>query len=205
VGQEQASAKDFVGYEALVDFMEKRLLHELEGHIVEIGAFMGGGTVKLARYAQKHGRKVFVVDVFDPKRDETKDVHGVRMCDIYEAFLQGRSLLEVYRQATGGFDNILTTVKDSKKVRFPAQQRFVFGFIDGNHQPDYVRNDFYLVWRRLVPGGAVGFHDYNFDLPEVTAAIDDLVDQRRDEIGEIEELPAKHILFLTKKRKSSTG
>lgn len=202
--QPEPGGNDFVGYEALVDFMEQRALQELDGDILEIGAFMGGGTAKLARYARKHGKKVFVVDVFDPKRDETKDAHGVRMCDVYEAFLRGRSLLQVYRQATRGFDNIVTMVEDSKRVGFPRGQRFVFGFIDGNHQPDYVTNDFYLVWRSLVPGGAVGFHDYNFDLPDVTAAINRLVAKHRDEIGEIREMGDRHILFLTKKRRART-
>ena len=56
---------DFVGYEVLVDFMEERVLHELEGDIIEIGAFIGGGTAKLAKYAQRYGKDVYAVDVFD--------------------------------------------------------------------------------------------------------------------------------------------
>lgn len=189
---------DFVGYEVLVDFMEEHALHELEGDIVEIGAFLGGGTVKLARFAARHGRKVFAVDVFDPSRDETRDAGGTRMCDIYQAFLQGRSQKEVYRETTRGFDNIVTLIQDSKDVRFPGGQRFVFGFIDGNHEPDYVRNDFDVVWRNLVPGGAVGFHDYRFDLPQVTRAIDELIAEHRDDIGEIREIENRHILILTR-------
>jgi hypothetical protein len=48
------------------------------------------------------------------------------------------------------YSNVL---KDSKKVKFPVDQQFVLGFIDGNHSPEYVVNDFYLVWKHLVPGG----------------------------------------------------
>ena len=44
---------DFVGYENLIAFMQERDLSRLEGDLVEIGAFMGGGTVKLASFAQK--------------------------------------------------------------------------------------------------------------------------------------------------------
>jgi hypothetical protein len=109
--------------------------------------------------------------------------------------------LEVYQQATKGFDNIVTINKDSKRVRFPRGQRFIFGFIDGNHQADYVINDFNLIWRHLVPGGCVGFHDYNFDLPEVTEAIDGLIIYKhRDEITEIHEIKQSHIVILTKKK-----
>jgi len=189
---------DFVGYEVLIDFMEKRGLQKLEGDLIEIGAFMGGGTVKLARFGQKYGKKVYAIDIFDPGSDKTPDKNGVKMCDIYQAFLQGRSQWEVYQQTTKGFDNIVTINMDSKKVRFHKRQKFVVGFIDGNHQPDYVRNDFNLIWRNLVPGGSVGFHDYNFDLPEVTRAIDGLMDKHKDEISEVHEIKDKHILLLIK-------
>ena len=189
---------DFVGYEVLIDFMKKQGLQKLEGAIVEIGAFMGGGTSKLAKFAQKYGKKVYAVDIFDPRSDKTPDKNGVKMCDIYQAFLQGRSQLEVYQQTTHAFGNIVTINMDSKKVSFHKGQRFIFGFIDGNHQPDYVRNDFNLIWGHLVPGGSVGFHDYNFDLPEVTRAIDGLTDEHKDEISEVHEIKDKHILLLIK-------
>ena len=197
-------ANDFVGYEVLIDFMRKRRLHKLEGDIVEIGAFMGGGTAKLARFARKYGKRVYAVDIFEPGCDKTPDKSGVRMCDIYQAFLQGRSQLEVYQQTTKSFDNILTIYMDSRKVSFHKGQRFIFGFIDGNHQADYVRNDFNLVWEHLVPGGGVGFHDYNFDLPEVTEAVDSLIKEHKDEISDVHEMEEKHIIILTKKKYVTT-
>jgi hypothetical protein len=194
---------DFVGYEVLVDFLEKRGLHKLEGDIIEIGAFMGGGTVKLARFGQKYGKKVYAIDIFDPCSDKTPDKNGVKMCDIYEAFLQGRSQLEVYQQAINRFENIVTINMDSKKVSFYKGQKFIFGFIDGNHQPDYVINDFHLIWRNLVPGGSVGFHDYNFDLPEVTKTIDSLINKHKDEISEVNQIKQNHIVILTKIKRLS--
>lgn len=192
-------ANDFVGYEVLIDFLDQRQLHKLNGDLVEIGAFMGGGTVKLAKYAQEHGKKVYVIDVFDPKYDDSQDTTGTRMCDIYEAFLHGRSQAELYQQATQPFDNIVTIEKDSKEVRFPQEQRLIFGFIDGNHHPEYVRNDFHIIWCNLVPGGIVGFHDYNFDLPEITQAIDKLIDEHKEEIEDTHEFKDKYILLITKK------
>ena len=105
----------------------------------------------------------------------------------------------MFRETTKGFDNIVTIDKDSRQVEFPEEQRFVFGFIDGSHDPEYVRSDFLLVWRNLVPGGSLGFHDYNFDLPEVTAAVNRLVDEHHDDISEVRELEGKHIVLLTKR------
>ena len=189
---------DFVGYEALIEFIERHAIHRLEGDLVEIGAFMGGGTAKLAKFAGAHGKMVYAIDVFDPTWDQTSDTGGTRMADIYEAFLNGRSQDDVYRENTLGLDNIVTLRMDSREVEFPDDQRFVFGFVDGNHHPEYVRNDFHLIWSRLVPGGAMGFHDYNFDLPEVTQAIDSLVETHRDEISEVEEIGDRHVLLLRK-------
>lgn len=194
----RAALNDFVGYEVLLDFVKERRLHRLEGDLIEVGVLMGGGTVKLARYARKHSKKVYAVDIFDPSSDKTEDTSGVRMCDIYEAFLGGRSQLDVYQETTRGLDNIVTIKEDSKKVRFPAEQKFMFGFIDGNHHPEYVINDFHVVWPNLVPGGALGFHDYDFDLPEVTRAIDSLVDEHADDISEVHEVKHKHVILLVK-------
>ena len=171
------------------------------GDIVEIGAFMGGGTVKLARFAQNYGKKVYAIDIFDPERDKTPDKNGVRMCDIYQAFLQGRSQLEAYQETTRSFKNIVTINKDSKKVKFPRRQRFIFGFIDGNHQSGYVRSDFNLIWHHLDFGGSVGFHDYNFDLPEVTRTINSIIDKHKDEISEVHKIEQSHIVILTKRQR----
>ena len=188
-----ASANDFVGYEALVDFMERRELQRLEGDIVEIGAYMGGGTVKLARFAKKHGKKVYAIDVFDPSLDETIGKGGVKACDVYRAFLYGRSMLEVYQETTRGFDNVITIKEDSKKVKFPKEQKFIFGFVDGCHQQAYVENDFHVIWPNLVSGGMIGLHDYKFDdWPEVTQAVDRLMEAHKNEISEVYEIEGKY-------------
>ena len=185
----KAPPDDFVGYENLIAFMQERGLHKLEGDIIEIGAFMGGGTIKLAKFAKKYGKKVYVVDIFEPSLDQTVSPGGVTACDVYQAFLGGRSMLEVYQEATRGFDNIITIKEDSMKVRFPEEQRFIFGFVDGCHQRAYVENDFHIIWPNLVSGGALGLHDYKYDdWPEVTQAIDALIDEHKNEISEMHEI-----------------
>jgi len=196
---------DFVGYEILLDFIRRRSLHRLEGDLIEIGAFMGGGTAKLARFARKHGRKVFAVDIFDPDADTTETEDGVKMCDIYRAFLEGRSQREVYQETIRGLGNIVTVAQDSKAVSFPPEQRFFFGFIDGNHRPDYVRNDFDTIWSNLVPGGALGLHDYDYGLSGVTRCIDDLMAEHTDEIGDVLLIRPQHIILLVKRHAGSRG
>lgn len=184
---------DFVGYETLVAFIKERGLQKLAGDIIEIGAFMGGGTIKLAKFAQRYGKKVYAIDVFDPSLDKTMSKSGVEACEVYQAFLQGRSMLEVYQETTRDFSNIITIRQDSQKVKFNKEQGFIFGFVDGCHQLAYVTNDFYVIWPNLVSGGALGFHDYKFDdWPEVTQAVDRLMDEHKDEISEVYEIEGKY-------------
>ncbi len=201
----KAPVPDFVGYEVLLDFIETRSLHRLEGDLIEIGSFMGGGTVKLARYARQHDKRVFAVDIFNPTADGTATPDGTIMRDIYLAFLEGRSQLEVYKEAVRGLDNVVTIKQDSKTVSFPPEQRFVFGFIDGNHQPDYVRNDFHIIWQNLVDGGVLGFHDYNTELPEVTRCIDGIIAEHAGEIVETQEIMPQHIMLIVKGKKTNTA
>ena len=192
-------AVDFVGYETLIDYITKNQLYKLKGDIVEIGAFVGGGTVKLAKFARPYGKKVFVVDIFNPEADQTATPDGTRMSDIYLAFLEGKSQYESYCANTRNYHNIVTIKEDSKKAKFPLNQKFMFGFIDGNHQSDYVLNDFLMVWEHLVLGGMVGLHDYKSELPEVTRTVDRLLGEKKDDIADVEEISEKHIILITKK------
>ena len=189
----KAPDNDFVDYETLVAFIKKRGLQKLEGDIIEIGAFMGGGTIKLAKFAQKYGKKVYAIDCFEPSLDKTMSKSGVEACDVYQAFLNGHSMLEVYQEATRDLGNVITIREDSKKVKFDKEQKFIFGFVDGCHQLTYVTNDFRLIWPNLVSGGALGFHDYKFDdWPEVTPAVDRLMDEHKNEISEVHEIEGKY-------------
>jgi len=194
---------DFVGYEVLIDFMTQRALYKLEGDIIEIGAYMGRGTAKLAKFAGRYGKKVYAIDVFDPSLDKTVSRNGIKAADVYEAFLQGRSMLGAYQESTRGFDNIVTVREDSRRVSFPEEQGFIFGFIDGCHQQVYVDNDFNLIWPHLVSGGIVGFHDYRFDdWPEVTRAADRLMHAHKRELSQAYEIEGKYnilSLLLIKK------
>ena len=195
--------EEFVGYENLIAFMERKGLHNLTGDFVEIGAYMGGGTAKLAEYAGKYGKKVYAVDIFQAERDDTMGKGGVKAGDVYQAFLKGRSMLEAYKQNTCTFDNIVTIIGDSRRVTFPSSQIFVFGFIDGCHQASFVESDFRLLWGHMVSGGVVGLHDYKFeDWPEVTVAAGKILSAFQAEIAEAEEIEAGYgilSLMLTKK------
>ena len=194
---------EFVGYENLIAFITKQNLLQMDGDLIEIGAYMGGGTVKLARLAARHGKRVYVIETFDPDGDTTVSKSEVTAAEVYRAFLKGRSMWEVYRGATRRIHNITTIIEDSRKVVLDEDVRFVFGFVDGCHQKDCVTSDFHLVWPHVVPGGVLGFHDYKYtDWPEVTEALVDLMDEHRDEIRDTHEIVGSYgisSILLTKR------
>jgi len=59
---------DLVGYEKLIRMIRAHDVLRAEGDFVEVGTFLGGGAFKLAKFLEKEapGRKVHVLDVFDP-------------------------------------------------------------------------------------------------------------------------------------------
>ena len=190
---------DLVGYESLIKIIEERKLLAIPGDFVEVGAFCGGGTYKLSRFLlrERSEKRLFAIDCFDIHADHSECTAGERMGDMYSRMLEGKSQEEVFRQVTQGLTNLVVMATDSKKASLPTNA-VAFGFVDGNHSPDYVESDFYLVWEKLSPGGVVAFHDYGHDLPEVTAKLDELCAKHRSEILESFVLDEKHILGIRK-------
>jgi predicted O-methyltransferase YrrM len=188
-----------VGYEALTEFIQSWGLLSVPGDIVEIGAFCGGGTYKLAKFLQqqKSPKRVYTIDCFDIQVDQTENTDGMRMAQLYEASLKGNSQRQVFDKVTAGIRNLFVIVGDSKAVVLPAEA-VCFGFIDGNHADDYVVNDFYLVGKKLSPGGVIAFHDYGYDLPGVTAAIDQLCARHSAEIARVHVDLYRHVIYLRK-------
>jgi hypothetical protein len=193
---------DLVGYEVILDFIKQHQLLELEGDVVEIGTFLGGGAYKLAKFLEKNetSKKLFVVDIFNPNFDWTTNEHGNSMAEIYIDLLKkfrGKTQWEVFCEVTKKCKNIHNIKGDSKKIEIPSSQ-LCFGFIDGNHNPDYVENDFYLIWNKLSSQGAVAFHDYEWDLPQSTEKINELVKRHHSEIRNLYHKKDSHILFVVK-------
>lgn len=191
---------DLTGYEVLVDLIRREGLDQMAGDFLEIGCFLGGGTAKLAKLAASAGKQVWVIDLFDPNFDLTSNLAGNRMADLYRRYLHGRTQEEIFRQVTGPWSGSIQVIKqDSMKARLPDGLRFTFAFTDGNHDPVWVKSDFHLVWKRLVPGGWAGFHDYGGDLPDVTAALDSTMAQYAGEIGRVEKVQDRWILLVQKR------
>ena len=193
------SSLDLVGYEPFIELIEKEELYKLEGDMLEIGSFLGGGTAKLAEIGEKYNKNVYTADIFSPEFDTTKNLQGISMAEIYSMILQGKKQIDIFNKVTENFDNIKVIMGDSKELKFPEDQKFFFSFIDGNHSPEYVVNDFKIAWKYTVSGGAVGFHDYEGDLPPTTEAINKIMKEYEKEIMKIERFPERWSVFLFKK------
>lgn len=197
---ELPAVTDLTGYEVLADLIRREKLDQLPGDFLEIGCFLGGGTVKLAKVAGAAGKQVWVVDPFDPNFDQTANAAGDRMADLYRGHLHGRAQEEIFRQVTAPWSASIQVLKnDSRVARFPDGLMFSFAFTDGNRDPAWVKSDFELVWRRLLPRGWAGFHEYGGDLPEVTALLDSMLEQHAGEIGQIEKIKDRSILLIQKR------
>jgi len=190
---------DLTGYEILLDTILNTKVYELDGDVVEIGAFLGGGTYKLSKLMDKIApeKKIFVIDIFESNFDQTRCTVGKSMSEIYSSILKGRNQYETYKNVIKDCRNVLTIVGDSHKAKLPCE-KICFAYIDGNHSPEYVRNDFYLVWNKLVSRGIVSFDDYGFDLPQVTETIHKLIGEQSDKILRVWTAGLKTI-FIQKK------
>lgn len=194
---------DLVGYEALIKYIRKNDLLRLPGHIIEIGTFLGGGAYKLSKYLEKKGstKSLYVIDVFDINFDKTVNVDDVEMSALYQKALHkygGKSQLEIFLEVTRDCSNLCVIRGDSMKIDLPIND-ICFAFIDGNHDSSYVENDFYLIWNKLVSHGVISFHDYLWDLPNVTEMINTIITKNQESILGIHHDPTRHIIYIAKK------
>lgn len=189
---------DLVGYESLLNIIEKHCVFKLDGDIVEIGSFLGGGTAKLAKFFLKYDKKIYTIDVFDPSFDSAMNLNGHSMASLYKRHLKGKNQWELFTKITKKYPNIVVVKGDSRKINISVD-KLCFSFIDGCHDPDYVKNDFYLVWNKTVPNGIIGFHDYGGDLPQTTAAIDSLIETHKNQIRRLAKIEKRWILLIFKK------
>ena len=178
---------DTAGYPTLLDAMNDHGIAEVDGDVIEIGVFLGGGTYTLSRYLERVApdKRLYAIDIFQPDFDGTPNSNGIPMSAIYAALLGHREQRAVYRSVTTGCANLITIVADSMRMSLPCE-RVCFAHIDGNHASAYVRNDFELVWSALSSRGVIALDDYGSDIPSVTRTVDALIAEHAGEIDKIE-------------------
>jgi hypothetical protein len=188
---------DFVGYEYLIHLIKINETFKLKGDFCEIGVFCGGGTYKLAKSARKFGKKVYACDIFDYTFDNNVNTNNTPMSALYKVFLKNKTQMEIFLENIGPVKEAVIIKKgDSKNLEINS--KLCFSFIDGCHSYDYVISDFEKVFSETVCGGLIGFHDYGFDLPEVTGGINYIIGKYKDKLNVIDINNEKHTIFLKK-------
>lgn len=191
---------DMSGYELLLDTIIDRKIYQLEGDFVEIGTFIGGGIYKLSKLLQrlKIEKKIYVIDTFSLSRSDHTLEQWSGTLKLHKKIMEEKKQYEVYKKITKNCKNIITLIGDSKKIILPCE-KISFAYIDGNHSHDYVKNDFYLIWDKLVSNGIVAFHDYNFNQPGTIEAIHELIGEQSSKILKIWINDLKSTVFIQKK------
>jgi hypothetical protein len=154
-----------------------------------------------AKYAGQYNKRLIVIDLFDPNFDDTPNVRGQSMSSLYRRALGRKSQREFFDDATRPYNNIVVYAEDSAKVKLPPDTKLCFSYLDGSHDPEYVKSDFYLVWKQTVPGGLVAFHDYvesGGDLPQVTEAINALIRANKSTIRDTHYFQGRAMILLRK-------
>lgn len=90
-----------------------------------------------------------------------------------------------------GITNIVFEVADSTK--YPGEDAYDLVFIDGNHDYDYVKNDYYLAQK--IATKVIVFHDYYNGNPDVDRFIDELL-PTTDVYG----FPGSSVVFIPVKK-----
>lgn len=151
---------------------EAEMLHQFVldlsalGPILEIGSWHGRSTIILASAAQQAGNRVFAVDPH-----EGHPPYGGPTLDIFLENLKRAGLSDVV-------EPLVMTSREAFE-QLEGQEHFSFVFIDGNHDYDYVKEDFEMWSQCLVEGGVIAFHDREYGGGGPTRVIDE-VKERSD-------------------------
>jgi len=141
------AAKDTEGW--LTD-IEGTLLYTLakncktNGAIVEIGSWKGKSTIFLAK-GSKAGQRVRVYAI-DPHKG------GLSVGPTFHEFKKNVVNAQVD-------DIVVPMVKTSEEAAHDFLEPCALIFVDGDHEPDSVKQDFELWYPKLIEGGIIAFHD----------------------------------------------
>lgn len=169
-----------------VDQMYRRYrLATLPGDLLELGAWLGFGTARMAALARDGGKRVHAVDWFLVDFGNPASVTA-ESAQRYLTLYAGMTQRQVFDRNTRGLDNVVVHDGDISVLTFAPEQRFVLSVIDAAKGFDQNRQYVALAWQHTVPGGVVMVDDYgNPDAPELTAAVDQTLAELAGEIAAV--------------------
>lgn len=141
----------------------------LDGLFLEVGSWHGRSTVAIGKEVKKLNSYLYCIDIWNKKltgkeeieRREIMKGYGSMSWRIKSKFFKGNPYRIFAKNIeTSGLNGIVVPIVGlSSAIRKTWEKPLRFIFIDGNHEPRYVRDD--SQWRHLlVSGGIIAFHDY---------------------------------------------
>ena len=158
---------------------------DLEGDVIEMGVYTGKTTFQLAKLLKDNNSNkiVYAFDTFEgmPEYDIESSIEKGKFYYGIEEFIKQRDSRKLENYVVPVVGNIkLTTMKLNKK------SKFCFAWLD---MDTYTATEigFNFVNDRLVKGGIIGFHDYDFhDCPGIKRFVDSKINKNKyRELGNI--------------------
>lgn len=184
----------------VLSFLNDLVLWKRPDNAVEIGSYMGRSSIAIAAAMMKIGAKgkVLCVDLFTDEIDDRYVNYPVIRDMASKVGSCWEQYLEIDRPAAlrAYFDKTMSRFPDlepyieihqgaSEALSLPADRRFQFGYLDGNHTFEAVTIDLIKILKNLDPGGIVAFDDCSDQFPGVQALVRRLGDlPGAEKIGE---------------------
>lgn len=121
-----------------------------ETHVVEIGSYKGRSAVAIGHGLKANASGNYRLICVDPFFDEKRDP------DLGRAFRQN-----IEEGGVSDIVDMMPMFSVEAARAWPHERGIAMLWIDGNHEYEYVREDFLLWNRHLVPGGVIAFHDWH--------------------------------------------
>ncbi len=144
-------------FEAQTTELEARELYNAvlftpQGDVVEVGSATGGTTIVLILAAKEALKMVYSVDPYPDAFENNASDYTAGLMTIYKNKFRQNILNHQHY-------NIIQLNEDIKNCidRIPKELSVVF--IDGCHEFAYVKNEYDLLFPKLVPGGIMYIHD----------------------------------------------
>jgi hypothetical protein len=155
VGSRYRLADNWLNHVDLNYYNDKKI------NYLEIGTFYGANILSVANtYGSHNDSKLYCIDPWEDYIDypEYKDQQST----IYNTFISNVE--------NSGVKNKIAINRGYSNVEIPKFQDefFVFFYIDGNHEPEYVLEDAVLSFRKLKKNGIMIFDDYGWGGPDLT-------------------------------------
>jgi predicted O-methyltransferase YrrM len=136
------------------------------GRILEIGCGSGGSTAVLAGASRNLNVTIETVDPFLAYDEQTHAGVARGVCEGNQAeFFDTAARLRYSHRLNH-------RAMSSEDVDDHLVGTFDLIFVDGNHSAEFVKNDLWLSWSRLKPGGLLVLHDYTTRFPDVIQEAD---------------------------------